>query len=381
MDKNWRKKYHGNFGPSGRYGAGHRHRFLIGRFIGGALFFAILLALFGGGLALLFVSIARLAQLSPAVTWLLGCTLPLLALILMGAGWRAFRSVGRPLANIMVAADALAEGDLSVRVPGYGPGEFGRLARAFNRMAAKLEMAEQQRRNLTADVAHELRTPLHILQGNLEGLQDGVYEPTQEQFEAMLEETYLLTRLVDDLQTLSLAEAGQLPLHLAQVRIDELLADVATSFSGQAEAANIRLIVENQLAPEYSIEADADRLDQVLSNLIDNGLRHTQGGGTILIRASLIQEGVRLIVKDSGEGILADDLPFIFDRFWRGDRSRTRTGRAGSGLGLAIARQLVRAHAGTIEVESQPGTGTTFTIDLTRPGSPNGEGQQQTSFV
>ncbi len=369
MDKNWQKKYYGTAGPFGRYRSGHRHRFLIGRFIGIGLLFALLLALLGGGMTLLLVSVARQMQLSAVVTWVLGCTMPLLAVILMGAAWRAFRSVGTPLANIMVAADALAEGDLSVRVPEYGPGEFGRLARSFNRMAGKLEMAEQQRRNLTADVAHELRTPLHILQGNLEGLQDGVYAPDQEQFEGMLEEIHLLTRLVDDLQTLSLAEAGQLPLHLGPVRIDELLADVVTSFSGQAESANIRLAVEDHLSPGFTIEADADRLNQVLSNLVANGLRYTPSGGTVLLKASPLPEGARLVVIDSGQGISPDELPFVFDRFWRGDRSRTRTGKAGSGLGLAIARQLVQAHSGTIGVESQPGTGTIFTIDLFRSGA------------
>ncbi len=367
-DRNWRDWDHRSFKPFGPHQAGRRHRFLIGRFIAAGLFFAILLALFGGGVALLLVSVSRLAKLSPTVTWLLGCSLPFLAMSLLWTGWRAFRSVGTPLANIMVAADALAEGDMSVRVAQYGPGEFGRLAQAFNRMAASLEVAEQQRRNLTADVAHELRTPLHILQGNLEGLQDGVYEPTQEQFEAMLEETHLLTRLVDDLQTLSLAEAGQLPLHLAPVKIDELLADVATSFSGQAEAANIRLSVTLDLPPEFVIQADGDRLDQVISNLVSNSLRHTPSGGSIVLSASPLPDGVRLSVKDSGEGIPPEDLPFVFERFWRGDRSRTRQGKAGSGLGLAIVRQLVKAHGGTIEAASQPGAGTTFTIDLPQTG-------------
>jgi len=369
MKPDWHNRANRNFRPFGPHQVGRRHRFLLGRFIAGALFFALLLALFGGGLTLVLVSVARLANLSPAVTWLLGCSLPLLAFGLLWTGLRAFRRVGRPLARIMVAADAVAEGDLSVRVPENGPGDFGQLARSFNRMASNLELAEQQRRNLTADVAHELRTPLHILQGNLEALQDGVYEPTQEQFEAMLEETHLLTRLVDDLQTLSLAESGQLPLHFGPVRVDELLADVATSFSVQAEAAGIRLTTAFDLPPDFTIKADVDRLDQVLSNLVGNALRYTPAEGTVELGASLIPGGVQLVVSDSGEGIPAEDLPFIFDRFWRADRSRTRTGKAGSGLGLAIARQLVRAHDGTIRVESQPGAGTTFTIDLPQADS------------
>ena len=364
MKQDWREHRYNRFRHFGPYQANRRHRFIVGRFIAGALALALMLALFGGGLTLLVVSVGRLANLSPAVTYLLGCSLPLLAVSLLWAGWRTFRSVGSPLANIMIAADAVAEEDLSVRVPEYGPGDFGRLASTFNRMAGSLEIAEQQRRNLTADVAHELRNPLHILQGNLEGLQDGIYEPTPEQIEAMLEETRLLTRLVDDLQTLSLAEAGQLPLHISQVRIEELLADVATSFSGQAARAEVHLSMNVDLPAGFSIEADADRLDQVLSNLVANALRHTPAGGTIQLSAGQAPESVHLAVIDNGEGIPPEDLPFVFDRFWRGDRSRTRTGKAGSGLGLAISRQLVRAHGGTIMVASQPAVGTTFTIEL-----------------
>jgi two-component system OmpR family sensor kinase/two-component system sensor histidine kinase BaeS len=288
-----------------------------------------------------------------------------LTLIIGTIGALAFRSLGTPLARIMAAVDAVAEGDLSARVDESGPGEFRRMARSFNRMAAELERADQQRRNLTADVAHELRTPLHILQGNLEGLQDGVYQPTPEHIDAMLDETQMLARLVDDLQTLSLAEAGQLPLQLEPVDLIELLADVRTSFSGQVEAAGIDLQVQTEGTPvDLTINGDIERLDQVLSNLMGNALRHTPQGGRILLHAESSLIGVQVHVSDTGEGISSDDLPFIFDRFWRGDKSRHRQDGAGSGLGLAIARQIIQAHAGTIQVESTPGEGTTFTIDL-----------------
>ena len=193
----------------------------------------------------------------------------------------------------------------------------------------------------------------------------GVYESSEEHINATIDETRLLARLVDDLRTLSLAESGQLPLEQKLVDVRELLEDVATSFSGQAEAGEISLGVEaDGGAGRLSVTGDAGRLDQVLSNLVVNAIRHTPGGGRIVLKAEAVSGGVRVIVSDTGEGISPDDLPFIFDRFWRGDRSRSHAGGVGGGLGLAIARQLVSAHGGEISAESVVGQGTTFTMVL-----------------
>jgi two-component system sensor histidine kinase BaeS len=335
--------------------------------------FGFMVLLVVGGMAALAFLFTRLfggdGQVAVLV-WVGGCGLAL-ALPLLAAGlaiW-AFRSIATPLGDVMAAADAVAEGDLGVRVPVRGREEFARLAESFNRMVEELESADRQRRNLTADVAHELNTPLHIIQGNLEGILDDVYVPTEEHISATLDETRLLARLVDDLRTLSLAEAGELPLVWEPVDVTELLADVGTSFSGQAEDAGIDLHLEAVGDPTaMTITGDVGRLDQVLGNLMANALRHTPSGGTITLQADPMDGGVRIIVSDTGEGIPAEDLPAIFDRFWRGDRSRSHASGAGSGLGLAIVKQLVQSHGGRIGVESEPGQGTTFIIELPAGG-------------
>jgi signal transduction histidine kinase len=292
----------------------------------------------------------------------LACLIPLLFLVLaLALGRLGFRRFAKPFAEIMAATDAIAQGNLSVNLPENGPKPMQAMMHSFNNMTAELARADQQRRNLTIDIAHELRNPLHIIQGNLEGMLDGVYEPNPENLIATLDETRLLARLVADLQILSLSEAGQLPLHPCRFHVADLVADMTTSFSARAAEQDVDL--QSNSDPDAELFADYDRLDQVLSNLMANALRYTPAKGHIKLRAETVSGQVRITLSDSGTGIPSEDLPFIFDRFWKGDRARTRDG-TGSGLGLAIARQLVRAHGGSIAAASQPGQGTTFTVEL-----------------
>jgi signal transduction histidine kinase len=357
-----------HFPPWRQHGGGppewmHKRKFLFFRFARFVLG-ALLLFLAGmAGLAFLFTRLFGGAGQATLLVWVLGVGLALSFPLVVGlVAWRSFSRLVNPLARVMAAADAVAEGDLSVRVPEAGPGEFGRLARSFNRMVVELERSDRLRRNLTADVAHELRTPLSILQGNLEGILDGVYQPDAEHMDLLLDETRRLNRLVEDLRTLSLAEAGQLSLQREPVDLAELLNDVATSFSGPAEASHVNLKITLEPGP-LVVSGDVGRLDQVLSNLVANALQHTPAGGTITLSAGPSPEGMCLKVVDNGRGIPAEDLPNIFDRFWRSDERR----QSGTGLGLAIARQLVQAHGGSISVESQVNQGSTFTINLPGP--------------
>jgi len=342
-----------------------QRRFFLLRFLGLLLLIMLLVA---GGMAVLAFHLTTYMGgngQTARLVWLSGCGLalafPMLAFALM---IRVFRGYALPLADMMTAADQVANGDLSVRLAVRGDREFQQLINSFNRMTAELERTDQQRRNLTADVAHELRTPLHIIQGNLEGILDGIYEPTPAQIEATLDETRLLARLVEDLRLLSLAEGGRLPLETSVVDVADLLADVVTSFSGQAESSGILLAVTITEPEPLLIQGDAGRLDQVLSNLLLNALRHTLAGGSVTLTAARQAGQIVLTIADTGLGIPTEELPFVFDRFWKGDRARTQQSGTGSGLGLAIARQLVEAHGGTITVASTLGEGSTFTITL-----------------
>lgn len=334
-------------------------------------------AIFFGGTAFLFLiaigiiiyfAITRRDDFHASML-LFACAVPIVFFIITAViGSFTFRRYGRPMTNIFSAIDSISEGDLSVRVPEHYPRQFGQLAKRFNHMVSELERAEQQRRNLTADIAHELRTPLHIIQGNLEGILDGIYEATPDHINNTLDETQLLARLVNDLQTLSLAEAGQLPLHPTRFLVADLMDDLTSSFSSQATTFGI-VLTTDVTNPDQEITADYDRLNQALSNLVANSIRHTQHGGTINLRTEspITNYQLRITLCDTGSGISPEALPFIFDRFWRGDKSRSD--RTHSGLGLAITKQIVLAHGGTIEVESEVGKGTTFVIEIKDFGS------------
>ena len=336
-----------------------------GRFIPFAIFFLFIILCFVGGLSAILFEIFTTST-GAKYSWLLLCGGPVVLVVLaVFIISNLYFRFGRPLEQLFDAINSVEEGNLSVRVPNSNSDMFSELIARFNKMVGELERAEQQRRNLTADIAHELRTPLHLIQGNLEGILDGVYQPTPAHINNTLDETRLLTRLVNDLQTLSLAETGQLPLHPTRFRIDDLLQDLTSSFSSQAASLGIALET-SPVDSNLELTADYDRLNQVLSNLISNALRHTPRGGTVSIetRAGASDGRLQLVVRDTGAGIAAEDLPFVFDRFWRGDKSRTE--RTHSGLGLAIAKQLIHAHGGRIDVQSEgiPGRGTSFTIEL-----------------
>ena len=339
-----------------------------GRFVPFAIFFFISALLFIGGVAaLLYLLFSRYSGVQNI--WLLVCCAPVVVVVFVViTAFSLYTRFGKPLEDLFNAINTVEAGDLSVRVSEENSSIYSELFKRFNNMVGELERAEQQRRNLTADIAHELRTPLHIIQGNLEGILDGVYQPTPEHIDNTLDETRLLTRLVNDLQILSLAETGQLPLHPTRFLLADLVDDLTSSFSSQAASLGIDLKT-SVMDRNQQLTADYDRLDQVLSNLISNALRHTPRGGTVLIQAESIHHesppannAVRITVRDTGSGIPAEDLPFIFDRFWRGDRSRSE--RTHSGLGLAIAKQLIRAHGGTIAAQSVPGKGSSFVIEL-----------------
>lgn len=266
----------------------------------------------------------------------------------------------RSLRELTAATKELAGGKLGAQVKVRSRDELGDLAASFNQMSSELEYSTQLRRKMTADIAHDLRTPLSVMMGYTEALSDGKLDASPEIFRVMHTETLHLSHLVDDLKTLSLADARELPLNPQMISAADLLLRVESSYRVQAEKKEISLQVE--LQPDLpEIEVDVDRMAQVLGNLVSNALRYTPAGGEIRLKAEQAGGIVILSVADNGAGIAAEDLPYIFERSFRGDRARQQV-EGETGLGLAIAKSLVEAQGGTLAVESQMGKGTRFTL-------------------
>ena len=277
--------------------------------------------------------------------------------VVLRRGGRVFRGLARPVGELVDAASQIEAGDFTVRVRERGPREVRQVARAFNEMAEQLQATDARRRVFLADVSHELRTPLSVIRGRAEGIMDGVYPGDAEHVGPVLEAARTLERLIEDLRTLALADAGGLTLHREPVDIGVLVRETMATFEGSATDRGVRL--EAEVGPDLPlVRADPGRIQSVLSNLITNAIRHTPSAGSVRAAAGRAGDGVAVSVSDSGEGIAADLLPNVFERFVKGSSS------SGSGLGLAIARDLVVAHGGRIEAQSQPGRGTTIKFTL-----------------
>ncbi len=272
------------------------------------------------------------------------------------------REFTKPIRALKRGAARIASGDLAYRVEVKSGDEFGELARSFNSMAASLDSSEQSRRRLFADIAHELRTPLSVIGGTVDAMLDGVYKPSADNLNSIKEETEVLTRLVAELRDLSLAESGHLKLEIEPINLAELVQRRVSQAEVIAQGKNITL--NTNIAdglPE--IEADGRRIEQVVANLLDNAFNHTPSGGTVTVAASAGTDGVLVSVADTGEGIPAEHLPYIFGRFYRVDDARSRR-TGGAGLGLAIVKQMVELHGGKIWVESEVGKGSKFSFTL-----------------
>ncbi len=271
----------------------------------------------------------------------------------------------RPVQELTRASQSLAASNLTRRVPVHGNDELATLGRSFNRMAESLEKAEETRRAMTADIAHELRTPLAVQRAHLEAIQDGVYPLTVDNLAPILEQNFLLTRLVEDLRTLALAEAGQLTLVRTPTDFTELVRRAVERFSPQAAAHQVTLTFEGAagLPEKLILSLDPSRVEQILGNLLTNALRYTPEGGHITLTLRQEARQVCLDVLDSGPGIPPEALPHIFERFYRADRSRSRA-EGGTGLGLPIALQLAQAHGGGLTAQNAEGGGALFTLSL-----------------
>lgn len=272
------------------------------------------------------------------------------------------RTLTRPIRELIVATRAISAGELEQSVPVRSRDELGELAASFNQMNAELVRSLNLRRQMTADIAHELRTPISVILGHADAIHDGVLPPSQEVFDIIREEAARLESLVEDLRILTLADAGELRIERQAVAPAKLLEDMRAIHERRAEQRNVSLTVQAASGlPEIAV--DPGRMMQVLSNLLDNALRYTPEGGNIMLSAQVVAEMLEIRVQDSGPGIAEGELDHVFERFYRSDPSRHRDA-GGSGLGLAIARSIVEKHNGRIWAESKAGDGTTIIIHL-----------------
>jgi two-component system, OmpR family, sensor histidine kinase BaeS len=295
-----------------------------------------------------------------------GGTLAAAGVGVLVALWLASRIV-KPVVGLTEATRAVARGQPLPLVPESGNDEVSELSRAFNRMAVRLAEETEQRRRLFAAIAHELRTPLSVIQGTLEGILDRVLDPTPERIAALHSQSVLLGRLITDLRDLSLAQAGHLQLNRKTIDISGVVRETLEALSPLAEERVVGLRIELPDAALTPLRVDPDRMRQVVQNLVENALRNTPPGGEV--RVTLRDgnsEGVHLLVADTGRGIRPEDLPHIFEHFYRTDEARARSS-GGTGMGLAIVKSLVEAHGGHVSVTSIPGAGSTFTVTL--PGA------------
>ena len=342
-----------------------RHGRRIARRIGCFLGLAFLVVLSAAvGVVWLVLSLFRVVSSAPLSTALAVTALALGAVVVVVA-FLVLRRVAAPVGALIEGAHRMEAGDFSTRVPVRGPSDLRSLARALNDMSSRLEAEETRRRSVVADIAHELRTPLTIIRGQAEAITDGVYPADAEHMAPIITATGSLEMLVNDLSTLTLLEGGTLRLRREPIDVDVLVNETLDAFRPEAAAAGVELT--EAVAPNLpALDADPARMRGVLGNLVSNALAHSKQGGSIRVQGVATDGRLRLTVRDDGEGIPADLLPRVFDRFVKGP------GSTGSGLGLAIVRDVVEAHGGTVEATSSPATGTAISLSFpiaTPPGS------------
>jgi two-component system sensor histidine kinase BaeS len=325
----------------------------------GRRFFRAILGIFILGPIGLFVGVALFVTFRadvPPWVWVVLAGIPLLAMVLIAIfGRTIWRTVGG-VRNLVNAAGDLADGDYGARVDPANP-MLRPVVDSFNTMAGRLESADEQRRRLLADLGHELRTPLTVIRGEIEAVLDGVHEPDPEHLDPLLDQVAVMERLLEDLRTLSLAEAGSLALHPEPVDPGALVADIADGHRGAAISAGVEVQVDVAGAPP-EVFLDPLRIREVLTNLIVNAIRSMPDGGSLSLGAAVEGTELLLTVSDTGIGMDADEVERVFERFHRSPES------PGTGLGLTISKDLVEAHGGTLTLESRPGVGTTANVRL-----------------